>query len=83
MKEGGKPICSSPATDGWCATGHKAMRGLKAKIYKPNPKVHAVYKKLYLLYKKLHDAFGANEWNGNLYDVMKKLIEIRNAARSK
>ena len=30
----------------------------------------------------LHDAFGTRDWNGNLYDVMKKLIEIRNRVRN-
>ena len=59
----------------------KKMTGLKAKVFKPNPKAHAVYKELYVLYRKLHDAFGTKEWNGNLYDVMKALIEIRNKAR--
>ena len=34
------------------------------------------YKELYALYKQLHDAFGTKAWNGNLYGVMKKLIEI-------
>jgi L-ribulokinase len=65
------------------ASAQKAMTGLKAKVYKPNPKAHAVYKELYVLYKRLHDAFGAKEWSGNLYDVMKTLIEIRNTTRSK
>ena len=65
------------------ASAQKAMTGLKAKVYKPNPKAHAVYRELYALYKQLHDAFGTTEWNGNLYDVMKKLIEIRNTTRSK
>jgi len=65
------------------ASAQKAMTGLKAKVYKPNPKAHVVYKELYLLYKRLHDAFGTSEWSGNLYDVMKKLIKIRNTARSK
>lgn len=60
----------------------KAMTGLRPKIYKPNPKAHEIYKELYVLYKKLHDAFGSREWNGNLFDVMKKLIEIRTQARS-
>ena len=32
---------------------------------------------LYPLYRQLHDAFGTKEWNGNLYGVMKELIEIR------
>jgi len=63
------------------ASAQKAMTGLKLKIYKPDPKAHEIYRELYALYKTLHDAFGTTEWNGNLYDVMKKLIEIRNAAR--
>jgi L-ribulokinase len=41
-----------------------------------------VYKELYSLYRQLHDAFGTQQWNGNLYGVMKKLIEIRSSARS-
>jgi len=65
------------------AAAQKAMTGLKAKVYKPNPKAHAVYRELYALYKRLHNAFGTTDRNGNLYEVMKKLIEIRNAARSK
>jgi len=59
----------------------KVMTGLKPKIYRPDPKAHAVYKRLYPLYKELHDAFGTKKWNGNLYRVMKELIEIRNRAR--
>lgn len=63
------------------ATAQKKMTGLKPKIYRPDPKAHAVYRELYPLYRKLHDAFGTREWNGNLFDVMKKLIEIRTEAR--
>lgn len=63
------------------ATAQKKMTGLKPTVYKPNPKAHAVYKELYALYKELHDAFGTKEWNGNLYDVMKQLIEIRSRVR--
>jgi L-ribulokinase len=63
------------------ATAQKKMTGLKPTVYKPNPKAHAVYKELYALYKELHDAFGTQEWNGNLYAVMKKLIEIRSRVR--
>ncbi|HUA67591.1 MAG TPA: FGGY-family carbohydrate kinase, partial [Candidatus Saccharimonadales bacterium] len=63
------------------AVAEKAMTGLKAKIYEPNSKAHEVYRELYVLYKKLHDAFGTREWSGNLHDVMKKLIEIRNRVR--
>ncbi|MEY4386384.1 MAG: Ribulokinase [Verrucomicrobiota bacterium] len=63
------------------AAAQKKMTGLKPTVYKPNPKAHAVYKLLYALYKQLHDAFGTKQWNGNLYGVMKKLIEIRSRAR--
>jgi len=55
---------------------------LKPKIYEPDPKAHEVYRELYALYKTLHDAFGTRDWNGNLHDVMKKLIGIRNQTRS-
>ena len=63
------------------ATAQKKMTGLKATVYKPNPKAHAVYKRLYALYKQLHDAFGTKGWNGNLHNVMKELIAIRDTAR--
>jgi L-ribulokinase len=63
------------------AAAQKKMTGLKPAVFKPNAKAHAVYKQLYVLYRKLHDAFGTRKWNGNLYDVMKELIEIRNRAR--
>src|SRR4029079_11662857 len=55
----------------------KAMTGLKPKVYKPNPEAHVVYENLYLLYRSLHDAFGTENWTGNLHGVMKRLIQIR------
>ncbi|MFN3409661.1 MAG: ribulokinase [Limisphaerales bacterium] len=63
------------------ATAQKKMTGLKPTVYKPNPKAHAVYKKLYALYRQLHDAFGTQQWSGNLHNVMKELIAVRDAAR--
>jgi len=63
------------------APAQKAMTGLKAKIYRPDPKAHAVYRQLYPLYRELHDAFGTKAWNGNLHGIMKKLIEIRSRVR--
>ena len=64
------------------ATAQKKMTGLKPLVYKPDAKAHATYRELYALYKELHDAFGTKEWNGNLYGVMKKLIEIRSRVRN-
>jgi L-ribulokinase len=63
------------------AAAQKKMTGLKPKLYKPNPKAHVIYKELYALYKELHDAFGTKDWNGNLFNVMKKLVEIRGRVR--
>ena len=60
----------------------KAMTGLNPRAFRPNPKAHAVYKALYPLYRKVHDAFGTKEWTGNLYEVMKLLIEIRDRNRN-
>jgi L-ribulokinase len=63
------------------AAAQKKMTGLKPVVYKPNTKAPAVYRQLYALYKELHDAFGTKDWNGNLYGVMKQLIDIRNRVR--
>jgi L-ribulokinase len=62
-------------------TAQKKMTGLKSRSYKPNRKAHAIYKELYALYRQLHDALGTKVWKGNLFGVMKKLIEIRNRVR--
>jgi L-ribulokinase len=59
-----------------------AMTGLKPRVFQPDPKNQATYAELYKLYKKLHDAFGVEGWNGNLRDVMKGLLEIRAKARA-
>jgi L-ribulokinase len=64
------------------AEAQAAMTGLKAKAFQPNPEAHATYKKLYLLYRKLHDSFGTPQPNGSLYGVMKDLIVIRNEVRA-
>jgi L-ribulokinase len=63
------------------ASAQNAMTGLKPKVFKPNLEAHDVYKQLYTLYRRLHDAFGTREWNGNLFDVMKDLIAIRDRTR--
>jgi L-ribulokinase len=63
------------------AAAQKKMTGLKPKVFKPNPQAHEIYRKLYTIYKMLHDAFGTREWSGNLCNVMKQLIEVRNQFR--
>jgi len=64
-----------------CEAAQRQMTGLKPRVFSPNPKAHETYQQLYALYRKLHDAFGTTEWQGNLYDVMKQLIEVRNRVR--
>ena len=63
------------------AAAQKSMTGLKPRVFKPSPKAHAVYRKLYSLYRELHDAFGTTQGSPKLHRVMKDLIEIRNQAR--
>jgi L-ribulokinase len=50
---------------------------MKEETFKPIPENNLVYKELYLLYRKLHDAFGTKEWSGSLYNVMKDLLALR------
>jgi len=57
------------------------MTAIREKVYYPIPENVAVYKELYALYQTLHDAFGTNQWNGNLHHVMKELIAIRSRQR--
>jgi L-ribulokinase len=55
------------------AEAQAAMCGIKKTTYKPKPENHAVYKKIYALYKQLHDAFGSGTQAG----VMKELLNIK------
>jgi len=52
------------------------------KTYEPIEENHIVYKKLYHLYKQLHDAFGMAGWQGKMYNIMKELLDIRDLVRS-
>ena len=57
------------------------MCGLKAKVYKPDPKRRLVYNALFKLYRQLHDAFGTPTYTDSLHNVMKDLLAIRDEAR--
>jgi L-ribulokinase len=59
----------------------KAMTGLKAHVYRPNPAAHKVYRELYRLYRQVHDAFGTTEGPVSCHNVMKDLLAVRAAAR--
>lgn len=64
-------------------TAQKMMSAINKKVYKPNPRAVPVYAKLYGLYKTLHDAFGTKQWQGNLYLVMKELLQISSHTKTK
>jgi L-ribulokinase len=59
----------------------RAMTELKATVYHPQPGAVALYDRLFRVYRELHDAFGTAKWQGNLSQVMKKLLVIRDEAR--
>jgi L-ribulokinase len=58
------------------------LTGIK-KRFEPNSLNNPVYKRLYALYKQLHDAFGTEKWSGKMYNVMKDLLTIRDQQRKK
>ena len=52
------------------------MTRLKDIVYKPDPRAHATYTRLYRLYMRLHDAFGGVS-REDLGKVMKELLQIK------
>ena len=63
------------------APAQKAMCGVRSTVYKPIAANHAVYSRLYTLYRELHDAFGLRGNKAALAHVMKDLIAIREQQR--
>jgi len=76
-------VAAGKRNGGWSSVpaAQKAMTGLKAKVFKPNPKAHRIYAELYALYSQLHDAFGTDDWSGGCHNVMKQLLDIRARVR--
>ena len=64
------------------ANAQAAMCGFKDVTYKPITENHAVYKQLYVLYKQLHDALGVKDTTAKLANVMKDLLNIKDAANA-
>lgn len=54
---------------------------VRERVYSPITENVATYKRLFDLYTQLHDGFGTTTWNGNMGNVMKDLIAIREATR--
>ena len=64
------------------ASASKAMTGVQDKVFTPIAANVAVYEQLFRLYRKLHDAFGVAGHQGDLSQVMKQLLEIRDRANA-
>ena len=58
-----------------------AMTSLDPRVFQPDPDSRRTYDRLYVLYRRLHDAFGIKGTQGDLFDVMKELLQIRDEAR--
>ena len=70
--------------DGGHATfdeGIAAMTGTKETVFEPIPEHQDIYDRLYRLYRRLHDAFGVEDSEDDLRDVMKTLLDIRDEVR--
>jgi L-ribulokinase len=54
----------------------KDMTGVQGQRFTPNPDNRKVYDQLYALYKRMHDAFGIEGADADLYGVMRDLLAI-------
>ena len=63
------------------ASAQAAMTGTK-RTYEPDSTNHEVYSRLYALYSQAHDGFGTQNWSGEMYNIMKDLLDIRDSQRT-
>ncbi len=63
--------------------GISAMTGTKDTVFEPTPEHQEVYDRLYRLYRRVHDAFGVEDDEDDLYEVMKTLFDIREEVRGR
>ena len=64
-------------------TIQKRICRVKEIKYYPEAGEQKVYRSLYVLYKKLHDAFGLPDNKIDLYSVMKDLLKIKSEVSRK
>ncbi|MBN2137694.1 MAG: ribulokinase [Sedimentisphaerales bacterium] len=64
------------------ADAQNAMCGIKDITFKPIAENRQIYEKLYALYKQLHDAFGLADSSAQLGNLMKQLLNIKDAANA-
>jgi L-ribulokinase len=64
------------------ATAQLNLTSLKKVAYKPKAAARKTYDRLYALYRQLHDSLGGTNKNADLSDVMKELLDIKEAAQA-
>jgi L-ribulokinase len=64
------------------AAAMNAMSGTPNTVYRPQPKNAVIYERLYKLYLQLHDAFGLRGHTASLSNVMKDLLDVRDAVNA-
>jgi L-ribulokinase len=62
-------------------SAQKKLCKIREQVYQPIPANVAVYRELFALYQQLHDGFGTAGWSGNMANVMKALIAVREKQR--
>lgn len=62
------------------SSAQAVMTGNK-KTYEPDSESHSVYQQIYSLYSQAHDAFGTANWSGQMSNIMKDLLELRDGQR--
>ncbi|MGI9175236.1 MAG: FGGY-family carbohydrate kinase, partial [Rhodothermales bacterium] len=60
----------------------EAMTDVRDTVFEPIPEHRATYDQIYKLYRRVHDAFGVQGTSDDLYDVMKTLLDLRDATRT-
>lgn len=65
------------------SSAQRRMTSLKKVSHRPKPPAKKVYDKLYEQYRVLHDGFGGVNRAADFSGVMKRLLEIKDTARSR
>ena len=76
-------ISAGQAESGYADVGEaqRAMTRCRETVYTPDPENQRTYAEIYRLYKQLHDGFGTSDWSGEMANVMKDLLAIRERQR--
>jgi len=79
----GAAICGAVAAGAYKSfdVATAEMTSLQPRTFVPDPERRARYDRLFELYRKVHDAFGVKGASGELYDVMKDLLTLREEVR--